>query len=196
MLVSADKNDSSIHAVRAILHFVWQMTSIGKIAYLKAFIRYIFYIDYSKLIRLKKEGSEIPTAGDTTTTTTTESSQVSTTIHYDLISNLVVLLRQVIPLQDINQMNLIFKNCWFFLELTLKSICLYSIQYKRVAVSKYAQPEFEADFYTCLQNFFDLIIESIVKYAPAIITIFAKDPEFNDSFKNCNRSLAMFLKVN
>jgi len=119
----------------------------------------------------------------------------SSTIHYDLISNLVVLLRQVIPLQDINQMNLIFKNCWFFLELTLKSICLYAIQYKSFTGNKHEMPVFEEDFYVSLQSFFDLITESIVKYAPTIMTVFAKDPEFGDSFKSCNRSLAMFIKV-
>jgi hypothetical protein len=39
ILVSkTQKNESSIHAVRAVLHFVWQMTSIGKLVYLKVCI--------------------------------------------------------------------------------------------------------------------------------------------------------------
>lgn len=175
VLVSSRIDNAAIHAVRAILHFVWQITSIGKIVYLKAFIKYVFYFDYTQHI----EGSE--------------SAEIEKTVHTQLINSLVVHMRQIIPLQDINQMNLIFKNCWFFLEVTLKSICLYTLCWKRQK-DKYSTPVFSEELYKSLQDFYNLIIESIIKYAPLILITYGKDPDFCDSYRSCNRSLAMFIK--
>lgn len=161
---------------RALLHFVWQITSIGKIDNLKAFIKYIFFVDYTAYFKDIKVLSEIPT------------------IHEELILNLVILIKQNNPIQDLTQINRLFKNCWFFLEITIKSLCLFTIQYKKFQKNSNLNPKFDTQFYNALCNFYDLLAELIVKHASQTVGS-AKDPEFVSAYKSCNRSLAMFIKV-
>lgn len=156
------------------MHFVWQATSIGKIDMLKSFIKYIFYIDYSAHLNNK--------------------TKMISTVHNELVSNLVVLIKQIQPIQDLCQMNRLYKNCWFCLEITLKSLCLYSIQFKQLNNNKSNEPLFDCEFYDSLRSLYELLVESIIKYGTMVSTA-TKDPEFINSYKSCNRSLAMFIKV-
>lgn len=171
-LITTVSSDVSIHSVRALLHFVWQATSIGKIDVLKSFIKYIFYIDYSYNFN-KNESNHV----------------LFPTVHNELISNLVVLIKQILPIQDLCQMNKLYKNCWFCLEITLKSLCLFTIQFKQTNKNSNAAPIIEDTFYESLRTLYELLIESIIKYSTT------KDIEFINSYKSCNRSLAMFIKV-
>jgi hypothetical protein len=108
-LITTVSGDVAIHSVRALIHLVWQVTAIGKIDNLKAFIKYVFHVDYSSHLVNKNQP----------------------TIHDEIMMNLVILTKQNVPIQDVVQMNRLLKNCWFFLEITLKSLALYTVQYKR-----------------------------------------------------------------
>ena len=174
---------------RALIHFAWQITSIGKIDYLKAFIKYTFYISYTKHLQAKLSNEEARAKAFNREDT-------FCTVHNQLILNLVILIRQIMPLQDICQINLIFKNCWFFLEITLKSLYLYSIQYKHLKKCVDGTSLFhlfDEDFYNSLKCLYELFIELIVKYGSS--GSLAKDQDLTNSLKSCNRSLAMFIKV-
>jgi hypothetical protein len=170
------------------------MTSIGKIDYLKAFIKYTFFVDYTKSLKLKFIQTDIAEEE--------KNSQEASTVHNEIVLNLFILIKQILPLQDVYQINLIFKNCWFFLELILKSICLYAIQYKKIikntantiaCLPTNFSKLFNDAFYGSLRCLCDLLIELIVKYG---VTSSTKDLDFTGSIRNCNRSLAMFIKVN
>ena len=202
-LITTVSGDVAIHSVRALLYFAWQASSIGKIDNLKAFIKYIFYVDYSSYF----SGS-----------TSAAKRSLRPTVHEELISNLVILIKQLMPMQDLVQICRVFKNCWFFLEIALKSLCLYSIQYRnhtaklyinvsrnennksmtsnhhesmRVQRIELSRPEFESDFYNSLRSLYELLVELLVKYHKSAL----KDSDILSSYKCCNRSLAMFIKV-
>ena len=134
-----------------MLHFVWQATSIGKIDMLKSFIKYIFYIDYSAHLNNK--------------------TKMISTVHNELVSNLVVLIKQIQPIQDLCQMNRLYKNCWFCLEITLKSLCLYSIQFKQLNNNKSDEPLFDCEFYDSLRSLYELLVESTIKWCPLLLKI-------------------------
>jgi hypothetical protein len=51
-----------------------------------------------------------------------------------VISSLVIFIRQVI--QDNVLMIRILKNCWFFLEITIKSICIYYTTYNELSFNE------------------------------------------------------------
>lgn len=170
-LITTVSGDVAIHSVRALLHFVWQITSVGKIDNLKAFVKYIFYVDYTSYFRDSKNLATLPT------------------IHEELIVNLVLLLKQNGPVPDLTQINRLLKNCWFFLEITIKSLCLYTIQFKRYHKNSSLNPKFDSEFYNSLKSFYDILVEIIVKYGNS-----TKDPEFVNAHRSCNRSLAMFIK--
>ncbi len=143
---------------------------------LKSFIKYIFFIDYSVQFQ--------------------SNTKSFSTVHNELISNLVVLIRQILPIQDLCQMNRLYKNCWFCLEITLKSICLYTIQFKQYnKQNSSVMPLIENEFYEALWSLYELLTESIIRFGSMVSTA-TKDPEFINSYKSCNRSLAMFIMVN
>ena len=143
---------------------------------LKSFIKYIFFIDYSVQFQ--------------------SNTKSFLTVHNELISNLVVLIRQILPIQDLCQMNRLYKNCWFCLEITLKCICLYTIQFKQYnKQNSSVMPVIESEFYEALRSLYELLTESIIRFGSMVSTA-TKDPEFINSYKSCNRSLAMFIKVN
>jgi hypothetical protein len=115
------------------------------------------------------------------------------TIHEELVSNLVILIRQVI--QDTVLMIRILKNCWFFFEITIKSICIYYSSYKTIVENKktiVSSKLFDNDFYTSLKNLYDLLIDYLIK---CVSNIKAHEVELLHACKSCNRSLAMFIKV-
>jgi hypothetical protein len=103
------------------------------------------------------------------------------------------------------QLNRILKNLWFFLELTLKSLCIYAIQFSKESsttatamVTANQGVYFDPSFYLSLKGLFELILELLVK---SIIS--TNNNESNHqvasgdligSFRSCNRSLAMFVK--
>ncbi|CAF0807517.1 unnamed protein product, partial [Brachionus calyciflorus] len=172
-LITTVSGDVAIHAVKALLHFVWQITSIGKLDNLKSFIKYIFFIDYTNYFNDKNQ-AQLPT------------------IHEELIVNLVIFLKQnTSSLQDVTQIQRFFKNCWFFSEVTLKSLAMYTIQYKKDKQNN-TSPKFSQEFYNSLTSFFDLIIDLLVK---SLSQATSKEKEsLILSIKNCNQSLAMFVK--
>ncbi len=170
-----------MHAFRAILHFISMMSFSGKVKYLNSFIQNAFFIDYTAQISQLKTKSDII------------SDQDFKTIHHELISNLAFYISDILSLQSINQIILIFNNCWFFLEVALKSIFLYSCQFKQLN-STLTQMEFDADFYKSLRFFFDVTAETIVKYSHVIQKVLPKKQDFNDSLKSCNTTLALFIK--
>ena len=114
----------------------------------------------------------------------------SPTIHGELVTSLVILVQQILPIQDLVQLNRVFKNCWFFLEIAMKSFCLYTVQFKQFHKNSNVSPKFEPEFYNSISAFNELLVDSILKYGAA-----SKDAEFVNSYKSCNRSLAMFVKV-
>ena len=179
--------------IRALLHIIWQATTIGKIENLKAFIKYVFNIDYSDYFNQNIKRKEITEHSETENEAKLPKIK---TIHDELISNLVILFKQNIPIQDAVQMNRLLKNCWFFLEIILKSLSLFTIQYKRYRKNWNLNPTFEQDFYNNLRNLYEMLVDLFIKYGSISSTSsISKDPEFVSSFKTCNRSLAMFIKV-
>jgi hypothetical protein len=176
-----------IHCARALLHFIHQAISAGKTDHLKAFIKYMFIIDYKQTIIL-----------DT---------QQQTTIHDEIIKNLIVLINQLTPAyQDVQQIFNLFKCCWFFMEITLKSLCIYTLQYKEI---KKEQVTFSQQFYDSLLELCQLLIDLIIKYVTLTIgssknvaTIQSSNvPSSNLNDKDilqccqiCNRTMAMFIK--
>jgi hypothetical protein len=163
------------------------MTSIGKIDNLKAFIKYTFYIDYTNYFVAKPKSNRSHSH---------HQPHSLPTIHDELIRNLVILIKQIAPMQDLFQMTRLFKNCWFFLEIALKSMCFFTLQYKKFMKNSNAQPAFDSDFYNSLRNFYEIVVELIIKHSssspnPPIV----KETEFAEAYKSCNRSLAIFIKV-
>lgn len=166
-----------------MLHFVWQMTAIGKIESLRWFIRHIFNVDYKNHWTKEKENNT-----------------VSPTVHGEIFSNLVVMLKQNFPIQDQVQMNRLLQNCWFFFDISLKSLAIYMVQSKRRRQE--AEPSVthldvksNATFYDSLKSFVDLLGELIMKYASSQSSSSSKDNEFIAAYRCCNRSLANFVKV-
>jgi hypothetical protein len=151
---------------------VWQATAVGKLNNIKAFIKYIYFTDYSSSFK-----NETPTA----------------TIHEELVSNLVILIKQNIPIQDIVEMNHILKNIWFFLEITLKSLCLYTIQFKSYHRNSMLTPTFSTTFYESLRQLYEVLTDLIVKCVTTSSSS-NKDHDILNSFKSCNQSLALFVK--
>lgn len=159
------------------MHIVWQATVIGKLDVLKSFVKYIFYIDYTPHFE-------------------SNATQRLATVHNELISNLVVLMNQILPIQDLCQMDRLYKNCWFFLEITLKSLCMYHIQYNQYYKRDgLVTPLADSEFYNALKTLYELLTESIIKFG-STVSLATKDTEFINSYKSCNRSLAIFIKVN
>ena len=118
------------------------------------------------------------------------------TIHEELISSLVIFIRQVI--QDSVLMIRILKNCWFFLEITIKSICIYYTTYNELSfnednASKIPPSKiFDEDFYTSLKSLYELLIDYLIK---SVTNIKGQETELLNACKSSNRSLAMFIKV-
>jgi hypothetical protein len=152
---------------------------------LKGFVKYIFHVDYTASLRNKK--ASFPT------------------VHDELVSNLVLFVKQTGPsIQDLPQTIRLLNNCWFFLELTLKSLCLYKIQHQQVtdATSRINSTEssspvtFSPEFYASLKSLYELLGELIVRHGfqSQLVSSLSKDPEFVNACGLCNRSLAMFVK--
>ena len=154
------------------------MTIIGKINYLKAFIKYIFHVDYMTNLQNKK--NNFPT------------------VHDEIITNLVSFVKQNSPVvQDLAQITRLLKNCWFFFEISLKSLCIYKIQYYQC--NKDSTLIFSAGFYSSIRNLYELLIELIIKngfqsQSGTTNSTTCKDPEFISACKMCNKSLALFIK--
>ncbi len=158
------------------MHFAWQVTSIGKIDYLKGFVKYVFHVDYTANFRSKK--------------------QTFPTVHEEIVSNLVLFMKQNSPMvQDLPQTIRLLKNCWFFLELALKSLCIYKIQFQQVNKST-ESPVFAQELYASLKSLYELLIELIVKngFQSQLTSSLCKDAEFVGACKMCNKSLAAFIK--
>ncbi len=151
------------------MHFVNELTSIGKLNVLKSYIKNIFNIDYKD----RKNSSK--------------------TIHEELVQNLYVLVKQVYETDQVLMIH-ILKTCWFYFEITIKSICMYltafanEINTERSATNK----NFSSDFYLSIGSLFELLTELIIKHAS---NTKLKDAEIINAYKSCNRSLAMFIKV-
>lgn len=152
------------------------MSAIGKTDSLRSFIKHVFNVDYQNHNKDKNDGTN---------------SGNQATIHGEIFSNLVAMLRQNFPIQDHVQMNRLLQNCWFFFEISLKSLAIYVVQCKKT--SNHLDLQSNADFYESLKNFTDLLCELIMKYASH--SSLSKDNEFIASFRCCNRSLAAFIKV-
>lgn len=168
---------------------------------LKAFIKYIFHVDYTSMIRSIYSKTKLNTHIDT-------GRQYNSyrTIHDELISNLVIFIRQI--QQDTILMIRILKNCWFFFEITLKSLSIYYNTFKDVlnehndktvltnmkTTSSFSSTLtlFDIDFYSSLHNLYELLIDYLIK---SVSNIKAQDAELLHACKSCNRSLAMFIKV-
>jgi hypothetical protein len=175
-LTTTVSGDVAINSVKTLLHFAWQVTSIGKIDSLKGFIKYVFHVDYTGNFRNKK--------------------QAFPTVHEEIVSNLVLFIKQNSPMiQDVPQTIRLLKNCWFFFELTLKSLCIYKIQYQQVNKTT-ESPLFEAEFYTSLKTLYELLIELIIKngFQSQLTSSLNKDPDFVNACKMSNKSLAIFIK--
>ena len=113
-----------------------------------------------------------------------------------VISSLVIFIRQVI--QDNVLMIRILKNCWFFLEITIKSICIYYTTYNELSfnednASKIPPSKiFDEDFYTSLKSLYELLIDFLIK---SVTNIKGQETELLNACKSSNRSLAMLIKV-
>lgn len=184
---------------RALLHFSWQMTLIGKLDNLKGFIKYVFHVDYRNYFsRTMTTGPTANSDGDKMY----EPSQYPT-IHNELISNLVLLIKQNYPIQDMVQTIRLLRNCWFFLELSIKSLAIYSIQYRNnfnggsASSSQHQVVPINAEFYTSLRSLYELLAELIIKYAfqSPLSGALSKDNELLAAYRSCNLSLAIFIKV-
>lgn len=119
------------------------------------------------------------------------------------------MLRQNYPIQDQVQLNRLLQNSWFFFDISLKSLAIYAVQFKRfqqqqarqvdasttVANSHITHLDLQAniEFYESLKGFTDLLAELMLKYASQ--TTLSKDNEFLAAYRCCNRSLANFFKV-
>ena len=151
------------------------MSAIGKTDSLRSFIKHVFNVDYQNHNKDKSDNGN------------------QATIHGEIFSNLVAMLRQNFPIQDHVQMNRLLQNCWFFFEISLKSLAIYVVQCKKTSTSNHLDLQSNADFYESLKSFTDLLCELIMKYASH--SSLSKDNEFIASFRCCNRSLAAFIKV-
>lgn len=166
---------------------------VGKLGNLKAFIKYLFNVDYSDMIRSfylnKNSNSAINNR---------QRNSHFRTIHEELVSNLVIFIRQVA--QDSILMIRILKNCWFFLEITIKSICIYYTTYRQIATSDCndttkllpSSKLFDDDFYASLRSLYELLIDYLIK---CVSNIKGHEIELLNACKSSNRSLAMFIKV-
>ncbi|RNA16406.1 dedicator of cytokinesis 9-like, partial [Brachionus plicatilis] len=169
--VTTVSTNVAIHAVRALLHFVWQMTLIGKLDNLKSFIKYMFHVDYTGYFA-EKNHDQLPT------------------LHHELITNLVDYLKDnANNLQNQFQTHRFLTNCWFFMELVLKSLALYTIQYKK---NFQKSPIFSQDFYKSVKDFFDLLIDLLVKHAS--VSNSKEKQSLISAVQKCNRTVAMFIK--
>jgi hypothetical protein len=147
------------------MHFVNELTSIGKINVLKSYIKNIFSIDY------------------TNTTISTK------TMHEELIRSLFVFIKQIHEIDQVLMVQ-ILKSCWFYLEITIKSVCIYSKNFKNTVAP--TSRHFSDDFYASVNSLFELLTTFIIKHAS---NLKLKDDETINAYKSCNRSLAMFTKV-
>ena len=177
----------------ALLHFISEATAVGKLGNLKAFIKYLFNVDYTQMIK-----SLYLNANSTPASNTRQRFSNYRTIHEELISNLVIFIPQII--QDSTLMIRILKSCWFFFEITIKSICIYYITYKTLIGrdendSTTFLPSYKLlddDFYSSLKNLFEILMDYLIK---CVTNIKAQDIELLIACKSANRSLAMFIKV-
>lgn len=175
-----------------MLHFVWQITAIGKIDNLRSFIKHIFNVDY------RNHWTSPPKSDKEASTSTSSNNQP--TIHGEIFSNLSCMLRQNYPIQDQVQMNRLLKNCWFFFEISLKSLAIYMVhlkqhqQQQQQSATQTTHLDFQPniEFYESLKSFTDLLSELLLKYASQ--SSLSKDNEFLAAYKCCNRSLAIFFK--
>lgn len=184
-----------------MLHFVWQITTIGKIDSLRWFIKHIFHVNYRN---------------HWNTTSAANSKDMimvgshhhhhhhhQATIHGEIFSNLASMLRQNNPIQDQVQMNRLLQNCWFFFDISLKSLAIYVIQYRQhqqqqqqsQLIMTHLDVESNTEFYESLKTFTDLLGELMLKYASSQSSSLSKDNEFIAAYRCCNRSLAVFFKV-
>lgn len=131
----------------------------------------MFYVDYTGNLT-EKNHDQLPT------------------LHNELIVNLVEYLKDTVNnLQNQSQIHQFFSSCWFFLEIILKSLALYSIQYKKFWQKS---PKISDDFYKSLRNFFDLLVDLLVKNANSSNQ---KDKQnLISAVQKCNRTIAMFTK--
>jgi hypothetical protein len=163
----------------------------GKLGNLKAFIKYLFNVDYSNMIK-----SFYLNKNSNSSVNNRQRNSHFRTIHEELISSLVIFIRQVI--QDSVLMIRILKNCWFFLEITIKSICIYYTTYNELSfnednASKIPPSKiFDEDFYTSLKSLYELLIDFLIK---SVTNIKGQETELLNACKSSNRSLAMFIKV-
>ncbi len=174
-----------------MLHFVSEATMAGKLGNLKAFIKYLFNVDYSNMIK-----SFYLNKNSNSSVNNRQRNSHFRTIHEELISSLVIFIRQVI--QDSVLMIRILKNCWFFLEITIKSICIYYTTYNELSINEDNSSKippskiFDEDFYTSLKSLYELLIDYLIK---SVTNIKGQETELLNACKSSNRSLAMFIKV-
>jgi hypothetical protein len=118
------------------------------------------------------------------------------TIHEELISSLIIFICQVI--QDSVLMIRILKNCWFLLEITIKSIWIYYTTYNGLSINEDKSSKipsskiFDEDFYTSLKSLYEILIDYLIK---SVTHIKGQETELLNACKSSNRSLAMFIKV-
>ena len=180
-LTTTVSGDVAINAIKTLLHFVWQVTSAGKVSLLRHFVQRLFRVDYSlsRLLIDKK------------------ASRLVATIHDEIVANLVGFVRHIgaSNVQDVAQTIRLLNSCWFFLEIALKSLCIHKIQCQSSlrtssSVSGSIQsPLFSQELYSSLGNLYESLVELIAKNC--VQSQMGKDPEFVSACRLCNKSLAI-----
>jgi hypothetical protein len=139
---------------------------------LKSFVKYNFFIDYTRCKVAKQSGR---------------------TLHNELIKTLTTLFKKKHESQqDLTFLIHLIRNFWFFLLLIIKSQYLFFGQTSKNNTNR-IKVLVDKDYYGSLQSFFDISSQIIVTLCDNIKNCQPEDLLF--WLKSFNNSLAFFIKV-
>ncbi len=139
---------------------------------MKSFVKYKFFIDYTRCKVTKQSGR---------------------TLHNELIKTLTTQFKNKHESQqDLTFLIHLIRNFWFFLLLIIKSQYLFFVQTSKNNANR-IKVLVDKDYYGSLQSFFDISSQIIVTLCDNIKNFQPEDILF--WIKSFNNSLAFFIKV-